>query len=166
MPARALSVRGFPIFAAIVVRCFVAMTQSRGRKRARGRRGGRPHRRSVQATTSCAARAQARLSEVRAHRVAGRAVRRVYLGGAAQLVFSVPFPEGEAPAVLRDAAFDVAGRLRIVPDQGLTTRGSPDVKVAGQKHHCRDRWRLLLEEGPVFLSLSTHHREGGQALPY
>ena len=142
------------------------MTRSRGRKRARGRRGGRPHRRSVQATARRAAHAEARLSAVRAHRAAGRAVRHVYVGGTARLVFSVPFPAGEAPAVLRDAAFDIAGRLRIVPDQGLTTRGSPDVKVAGQKHHCRHRWRLLLEEGPIFLSLSTHHREGGQALPY
>ena len=136
---------------------FGAMTRSRRRKRVRGRRGGRPHRRSVQAAERRAACAQAHFSAVCAHRVAGRAVRRVYLGGAARLVFSVPFPEGEAPAVLRDATFDIAGRLRTAPHEGLTTRGSPDVKVPGQKHHCRHRWRLLLEEGPIFLSLSTHH---------
>ena len=113
-----------------------------------------------------AARAQARLSAVRARRVAGRAVRRVYLGGAARLVFAVPFSDGEAPAVLRAAVLDIGDRLRIVPDQGVTTTGSPDVKVAGQRHHCRHRWRLLMTERPVHLSLSTHHREGGQALPY
>ena len=83
---------------------------------------------------------------------ASRAVRRVYLGGAVRLVLFGPFVKGEAPAMLRDTAFDVAGRLRIVPYLGLTTRGSPDVKVAGQKRHCRHRRRLLLEEGPVLLT--------------
>ena len=138
------------------------MPRSRGRKHARGRRGGRPHRCSLQVAARRAVRAQAHLGAVRTHRVAGRAVRRVYLGEAARLVFSVPFPEGEAPAVLRDATFDI---LRTVPHQGFTTRGSTDVKVLGQKHCCH-RWRLLRGGGPVFLSLSTHHREGGLALAY
>ena len=84
----------------------------------------------------------------------------------ARLVFSLPFLEGKAPAVLRDATFDVVGRLCTVLQHGFTTHGSPDVKAPSQRHHCRHRWRLLLGEGPVFLSLSTHHREGGLALPY
>ena len=47
--------------------------------------------------------------------------------------------------------------------------GNPDVKVPGQRHHCRHRWRILVGGeggGVVYLSLSTHHREGGVGLPY
>ena len=119
----------------------------------------------MQAVTRRAARAQARIRAVRAHRVAGCAVRRVFLGGAARLVFAVPFADCEAPEVLSAAVWDIGDRLRIVPDQGVTTTGSRDVKGPG-RHHCRHRWRLVMAEGPVYLSLSTHHREGGQALPY
>ena len=144
---------------------FMTRSRSRGRKK-RGIRGGRRHRRSVQAAMRRATRAQARIRAVRAHRVVGRAVRRVFLGGAARSVFAMPFADCEAPEVLSASVWDIGDRLRIVPDQGVTTTGSRHVKGAG-RHHCRHRWRLLMTaEGPVYVSLSTHHREGGQALPY
>ena len=78
----------------------------------------------------------------------------------------MPFPEGDAPAALRDATSDIAGRLRTVLHKGFTTHDSPYVKALGQQHHYRHRWRLMLGEGLVSLSRSTHHREGGPALPY
>ena len=111
------------------------------------------------------ARALARIRCVLARRVAGRAVRRVFLGGAARLVFAVPFADSAVPDVLSAAVWDIGDRLRIIPDQGVTSTGSRDVKGPG-RHHCRHRWRLLMAEGPVYLSLSIHHREGGQALPH
>ena len=145
---------------------FLLMTRSRSRGcRQRGRRGGRRHHRSAHAAARCAARALARIHCVRARRVAGRAVRRVFLGNAARLVSTVPFAESPAPDVLRDAVCDVGERLSITPDQALTFTGSRKVKGPG-RHHCRHRWRLLMAEGPVYLSLSTHHREGRQVLPY
>ena len=55
----------------------------------------------------------------------------------------MPFADNEAPEVLRAAVWDIGERLHIVPEQGVTTTGSPDVRVAGQRHHCRHRWRLL-----------------------
>ena len=80
-------------------------------------------------------------------------------------MFAVPFADSEAPEVLSAAVWDIGDRLRIVPDKGATTTGSTDVNGPG-RHHCRHRWRLLMAEGPVYLSLSTHHREGGRAFPY
>ena len=74
-----------------------------------------------------AARALARICSVRAHRVAGRAVRRVFLGGATRLVFAVPFADREAPEVLSAAVWDIGDRWRIIPDQGFTTIGTRDV---------------------------------------
>ena len=80
-------------------------------------------------------------------------------------MFAVPFEDSGAPEVLRAAVWDIGDRLHIVPDQGVTTTGSRDIKGAG-RHHSRHRWCLLVAEGPVYLSRSTHHRDGGQALPY
>ena len=80
-------------------------------------------------------------------------------------MFAVPFADSVAPDVLSTAVWDIGDCLRITPDQGVTSIGSRDVKGPG-RHHCRHRWRLLMTEGPVYLSLSTHHQEGGQALPY
>ena len=140
---------------------FFFKTRLRSRRRKKwGRHGGRRHRRSVQAAARRAARALARIRFVRAHGVAGRAVRRVFLGRALRLVFAVLFADSEAPEVPSDAVWDIGDRLRIVPDHGVTTTSSRHVEGLG-RHHCRHRWRLLMAEGPVY----KHHREGGQALP-
>ena len=92
-------------------------------------------------------------------------MRRVFLGGAARPVCAVPFADTAAPGALREAVCDIGGRFRIIPEQAVTSTGSRNVKGPG-RHHCRHRWRLPMAEGPVYLSLSRHHREGGQALPY
>ena len=91
-------------------------------------------------------------------------MRRIFLGNAARLVFTAAFAESAAPDVLREALCGVGERLGITPEQAFTFTGSSNVKGPG-RHHCRQRWRLLMTEGPVYLSRSTHHREGGQALP-
>ena len=67
--------------------------------------------------------------------------------------------------MLRDATFDVADRL--LHFRTTVSRHAADVmRSCRVKGTCRHRRRLLPGEGPVFLSLSTHHREGGLALPY
>ena len=142
--------------------CMVKHKQKRSR--ARGRHGGRPHRRSAQAAARRWARAQQHVRDVRSRRLASRPVRRVILGTQARLIFAQPCVEQEAPALLQAAAIDLAARL-----SAMLRDGNPDVKVPGQRHHCRHRWRILVEGeggGVVYLSLSTHHREGGVGLPY
>ena len=114
------------------------------------------------------ARAQQHLREVQSRRLARRPVRRVILGHQARLIFTQPCAEQEAPALLQ-AAVDLATRLQCSPEQAVRRNGDPDVKVPGQRHHCRHRWRILVEGaggGVVYLSLSTHHREGSVGLPY
>ena len=140
----------------------------RKRKRARGRRGGRPHRRSGQAAARRWARAQEQVREVRSRRLAWCPVRRVILGTQARLIFAQLCVEWVAPALLQAAAVDLAARLRASPDQA-TLRGNPDVKVPGQRHLCCHCWRMVVEGeggGVVYLSLSSHHRGGGVSLPY
>ena len=147
------------------VRFFAVFLMTRSLRTQRGRRGGRRHRRSAHAAARRAARALARIRSVRARRVGGRAVRRVFLGSVARLVFAVPFADSAAPDVPREAVCDIGDWMRVIPDQAVTFTGSRNVK-GPRRHHCKHRWRLLMAEGPVYLSLSTHHREGRQALPY
>ena len=153
--------------------CAVALPfmvrRRRARSRARGHRGGRLHRRSAQAVARRRARAQQHLRDVRSRRLAGRSVRRVIRGHQARLIFAQPCPEQEAPALLQAAAVDLATRLQSSPEQAVRKNGNPDVKVPDQRHQCRHRWRILVGGeggGVVYLSLSTHHREGGVGLPY
>ena len=65
-------------------------------------------------------------------------------------------------------AVDLAARLWARREQaGL--RGNLDVNLPGRRHLYRHRWRILVEgEGGrvLYLSLSSHHREGGVSLPY
>ena len=96
-------------------------------------------------------------------------MRRVILGHRARLIFAQPCAEQEALALLQAAAVDLATRLQSSPEQAVRRNGNPDVKVPDQRHHCRHCWRILVEGtggGLVYLSLSTHHREGGVGLPY
>ena len=137
--------------------------------RTRGRRGGRLHCRSAQTAAGRWARAQQHVRDVRLGRLSWRPVRRVILGTHARLIFAQPCTEQEALALLQAAAIDLAARLWSSPEQAMLRAGNPNFKVPGQRHHCRHRWRILvLGEGAglVYLSLSTHHREGGVGLPY
>ena len=154
-------------FGAEVLTCKVQ--RNRARSRARGHRGGRPHRTSAQALAHRRARAQQHVREVHSRRLARRPVRRVILGNQARLIFAQPCAEEEAPALLQAAATDLATRMQSSPRQGVRGDGNPDVKVPGERHHCRHRWQILMEGaggGVVYLSLSTHHREGGVGLLY
>ena len=74
--------------------------RKRKRSRARGRLGGRPHRRSVQAAARRWARAQQHVRDVRSRRLAWRTVRRVIVGTQARLIFAQPCAEQEALALL------------------------------------------------------------------
>ena len=148
--------------------------RTRKRSRARGRRGGRPQRRSAQAAARRWARAPQHVRDVRSRCLVWRPVRRVILGTQARLIFAQPCAEQEARALLQAAAIDLAACLWSSPEQAMLHDGNPDVKVPGQRHHCRHRyhcrhrWRILVEGeggGVVCLSLSPHHREGGVGLP-
>ena len=150
-----------------VLTCMVR--HKRAHSCARGHRGGRPHRRSAQAVAHRRARSQQHLREVQSRRLAKRPVRRVILGHQARLIFAQPCAEHEAPALLQAAAIDLATCPQSSPEQAVWRDGNPDVKVPDQRHHCRHRWRVLVEGaggGVVYLSLSTNHREGGVGLPY
>ena len=143
--------------------------RKRARTRARGHCGGRPHRRSAQAVARRRARAQHHQREVRSRRLARRPVRRVILGHQAWLIFAQPCVEQEAPALLQAAAVNLATCLTASPEQAVWRNDNPDVKVPDERHHCRHRRRILVEGaggGVVYLSMSTHHREGGVGLPY
>ena len=141
----------------------------RARSRARGYGGGRPHCRSAQAVARSKALAQQRLRDVWSRRLARCPVRRVILGHQAQLILAQRCAEQEAPALLQAAAVDLATRLQSNPEQAVRRNGNPDVKIPDKRHHCRHRWRILVEGaggGVVYLSVSTRHGEGGVGLPY
>ena len=152
---------------ALILPCMVK--RKRKRSRTREHRLGRLHRRSAQAVARRWARAQQHVRDVQSRRLARRLVRRVILGTQPQLIFAQLCAEQEAPALLQAAAIDLAARLWASLEQAVLGDGNPDVKVPGQRHHRRHRWRILVEGaggGVVYLCLSTHHRQGGVGLPY
>ena len=63
--------------------------------------------------------------------LARRPVRRVLLGIAAKIFFRVDVPEALAPAVLRDAALDIARRLHRAPAQAFRPEGTRNLKPPG-----------------------------------
>ena len=71
-----------------------------------------------------------------------------------------------APAVLRDAALDIAQRLHGAPTQAFCPEGTPNVKPPGQHHLCSYKWRVVYLLGTVYLTLSRHCRHEGRHLPY
>ena len=88
--------------------------------------------------------------------LARRPVRRVLLASAVKIFFQVDIPEPLAPAVLRDAACDIARRLHGKLAQAFRPQGTPNVKPAGQHHMCSHKWRVVHGLGTVYLTLSRH----------
>ena len=150
------------------VSIFFAYMVKRKRKRARGRRGGCPHRRSAQVAARRWARARERVCGVRSRRLAWRPVPRVVLGTPPPVVFraTVRGMGGTSPPA-------GGGGRPSRPPLGQPRAGHaarhPEVKVPGQRHLCRHRSRMPVEGeggGVLYLFLSSHHREGGVSLPY
>ena len=138
------------------------MTRKRGKKRNLGRRRHRP---SQEATARRQLQGGERLR--RALRgLARRPVRRVLLGTAAKIFFRTDVPKALAPAVLRDAALDIARRLPGTPAQAFRPEGTPNVKPPGQHQLCCHKWRVAYPLGTVFLTLSRHCLHEGRHLPY
>ena len=88
--------------------------------------------------------------------LARRPVRRVSLASAVKVFFQVDIPGHLAPAVLRDAACDIARRLRGAPTQAFCPEGSPNVKPPDQSHMCLHKWRVVYNLGTVYLTLSQY----------
>ena len=84
---------------------------------------------------------------------------------AAKIFFQVDFPEALAPAVLRDAALDMARRLLGKPAQAFRPEGTPNVKPPGQHHMCSYKWRVVYQLGSVHLTMSRHCLHEGRHLP-
>ena len=78
----------------------------------------------------------------------------------------VDIPEALAPAVLRDAAFDIGRRLHGQLAQAFRPEGSPNVKPTGQHHMCSHKWRVVYRLGTVYLTISRHCLHEGRRLPY
>ena len=104
------------------------MTRKKGNKRNRGRHR---HRRSQEATARRRLQGGERLRRALRGLLARRPVRRVLLGTATKIFFRVDVPEALAPAVLRDAALDIARRLHGTPTQAFRPEGTPNVKLPG-----------------------------------
>ena len=96
------------------------MTRKKGKKRNRGRRR---HRRSQEANARRRLQGGERLRRARGL-LARRPVRWVLLGTAAKIFFNTDVPEALAPAVLRDAALDIARRPHGKPAQALRPEGT------------------------------------------
>ena len=93
-------------------------------------------------------------------------VRRVLLASAAKSFFQVDIPEALAPAVLRDATFDIARRLPGQPAQAFRPEGILNVKPTGQHHMCSHKWWVVYQLGTVYLMISRHCLHEGRHLPY
>ena len=65
--------------------------------------------------------------------LARRPVRRGMLATAAKILFQVDVAETLAPAVLWDAALNIARRLHGTPAQAFIPEGTPNVKPPGQR---------------------------------
>ena len=98
--------------------------------------------------------------------LARRLVRRVLLALAVKIFFQVDIPEALAPAVLRDAACDIARRLHGEPDQSFRPEGTPNVKPTGQHHMCSHKWGVVYGLGTVYMTISRHSLHEGRRLPY
>ena len=139
------------------------MTRKKGKRRNRGRRR---HRRSQEATDRRRLQGGERLRRALRGLLARRPVHRVLLATAAKIFFRVDVPEALAPAVLRDAALDIARRLHGTPAQAFRLEGTHNVKPPGQHHMCSHKWRVVYQLGTVYLTLSRHCLHEGRHLPY
>ena len=93
-------------------------------------------------------------------------VPRVLLASALKIFFQVDIPEALAPAVLRDAACDIARRLHGELAQAFRPKGTPNVKPTGQHHMCSHKWRVVYGSGTMYLTISRHSLHEGRRLPY
>ena len=91
------------------------MARRRGNRRNRGRDQSL---RFPAAAASWRMRGQEQLGRALRGLLARRPVRRVLLGSAAKIFFQIDVPEALAPAVLQDAACDIARRLHGEPTHG------------------------------------------------
>ena len=154
------------VFACLPVpRCFSApvMARKRGKRRNRGRPA---HRRSPAVVAQRRMRGGERLDRALRGLLARRPVRCVPLASAVKIFFQVDIPEPLAPAVLRDAACDIARRLHGEPAQAFRPEGTPNVKPTGQHHMCSHKWRVVYGLGTVYLTISRHIMHQGRHMPY
>ena len=100
------------------------MARKRGKRRNRGRR---QHRRSPAAVARRRMRGGERLDRALCGLVACRLVRRVLLVSGVKIFFQVDIPKALAPAVLRDAAWDIVRCLHGEPGYAIAPNNSSNL---------------------------------------
>ena len=145
------ALRGMPLclhpsffFAALLL--LPVMTKRKGKRCDWGRR---THRRSPAAVARRHIRGGERLRMALRGLLARHPVPRVLLASTVKVFFQVDIPGHLAPAVLRDAACDIARRLHGAPAQAFRPEGTPNVKPLDQNHMCSHKWRVVYSLGRV-----------------
>ena len=85
---------------------------------------------------------------------------------AVKVFFQVDIPGLLAPAVLRDAACDIAQRLHGAPAQAFSPEGTPNIKPPARNHMCSHKWWVVYSLGMVYLTLNQLRMYQGKRMPY